>query len=428
MSSPHYDFTIENEELVIEFTLETAAAGTAVQALSQVLQTKEEIDETKEQIDTIIPAINQAGTNALEAIGQEATSTLQAIDQAGTSTLQAIGQEGTSKLQAIEQEGNSKIQSIENTGTTAVQSVNQAKTDALEEIDPKVEQVTQAANQVSQQSQQVTEDKGIIQELKNETETAAALILDKANISTPTLGNILRGDGTTYEPINEATFLQNKEVFAKSYVGSKNSGSTTVVFDSFVRSASSSVGNADSGQTWTTLFGTGWRIIDGNALNNNSNSPSVIYLNLSSVVSIRGYQMKAQLSGRAAAANSCAFWWGKDVNNNFRLHICRDRVILIRIISGVETSTWTHIWTLPSGVTGIQSAFQEIEVNFFFRTPIFNETFITVRNNEFGQTAVFNLTPFHGNFVTTADIGLVGFYSVGSFNDNISNFSVTNKG
>jgi hypothetical protein len=248
------------------------------------------------------------------------------------------------------------------------------------------------------------------------------------NILDPTVGNIPRANGTGYESINEVEFLQNKDAFSKSYLEAKNNGSTTIAWDSFVRPENPVVGNADSGQIWTTLFGTGWRIISTNALNNNSLSASVIYLNLSSQVSIRGYQMKAQLSGRASENNSCAFWWGKDVDNNFRLHVVRDRVILIRTISGVATITWNHLWTLPSGVTGIQSAFQEIEVNFFFRTPIFNQTFITVRNNEFGQNSGFDLTAFHTNFVTTADIGLVGFYSVGNFNDNIANFSVTNKG
>jgi len=258
MSSPHYDFTIENEELVIEFTLETAAAGTAVQALSQVLQTKEEIDEAKQEIDTIIPAINQLGTNVLEVIDQAGTSTLQAIGQEGTSKLQAIEQEGTSKLQAIEQEGNSKIQAIENTGTTAVQSVNQAKTEALGEIDPKVEQVTQAAQQVSQQSQQVTTDKGIIEGFKTDTETAAASILGKLNLTgTPAEGSIWQVVEGVGQPVSVASILQNKDVFAKSIVN--ESKKRVIIWDNFIRpqifNQPNAWGIADSGETYISESG-----------------------------------------------------------------------------------------------------------------------------------------------------------------------------
>ena len=235
-------------------------------------------------------------------------------------------------------------------------------------------------------------------------------------------GSVFQKGATVNEAISREDFGNQRELFLKSNIGAKNLANSIIAWDSFERET---LGNADSGQTWTNLFGADFTI-SSNVLRNGSGVNSVTYLDLSATISFRGFTLKAGLAGRAGITNANAFFFGKDVNNYYLVSVFRNGITLRTVVAGVETDQ-NHNWTFEFSTLGVQGISQNIEVELYFRTPIFDQTILVIKNLDLLQTKQYELTANQSTFSTIADVSKIGFYSTGSGADFIDNFTITNK-
>jgi hypothetical protein len=203
---------------------------------------------------------------------------------------------------------------------------------------------------------------------------------------TPIEGNILRSDGTKYVGITEVDFLQNKDVFDKSAVGSGYDIDKVFAWDNFIRpNNASTIGVADSGQTWQQLGAFNRLGITDNSVygvNESGVRAEVIQRTVFGGSGSNGQgSVKLEGSFFKTGSISLGLLIAKDENNYLYCFLNVSTLTLRKVIAGVESDVLT--------VTGINGSLSTTmnDIKFYLRSRSTSSVLCTIQSGFQGNSS-----------------------------------------
>jgi len=168
-----------------------------------------------------------------------------------------------------------------------------------------------------------------------------------ALLPTPALGNILRGNGTTYVAVTEVDFMRVKSPFLKSHLATDINFDKLIYWDNFIRANSASLGTADSGQLYANLEGSGFQISNNEAI---GATASITAIPLVAQNATTSYVANVLLRNTPLSASSpTGFGYFINANNHISFRVSRNNFMVWKRTNGVDSIIFST--GNPSGVS-----------------------------------------------------------------------------